>query len=170
MAPVYNHPPKSYTDAMGRKAEACKTVLKVRKTKPEASVPQYATKGSVGLDLRALEEYNIPAGTQRVIWVGLAVEIPYGYVGMVCSRSGLAAKDGLFILNSPGIIDPDYRGDNDEIGVILYNTGSPHLNYHVNDGDKVAQLVLVPAPQFEILEVETLGNEDRSGFGSTGKA
>jgi len=143
-------------------------ILKIKKIDNDAILPQYMTKGSVGLDLKAIHEYNIKAGQQVLIKTGIAIEIPYGYVGLVCSRSGLAIKEGVFILNSPGIIDPDYRGDNDEVCAILYNTGSKHEEYHVNKGDRVAQLVLVPAPQFKLEEVETLGNDDRGGLGSTG--
>ena len=142
--------------------------LKIKKIKDDAVVPFYATEGSVGLDLSAISEYNIKAGEQKLIKIGLAIEIPYGFVGMVCSRSGLALKEGLMVLNAPGIIDPDYRGDTDEVGVILYNTGSVHDEYHVKKGDRVAQLVLVPAPQFVIEEVDALENTNRGGFGSTG--
>ncbi len=144
-------------------------VLKVKKIKEEAIIPSYSTQGSVGLDLRAIKEYNIKAGEQALIKTGLAVEIPYGYVGFVCSRSGMAIKDGLFVLNSPGVVDPDYRGENDEVGVILYNTGSIHKEYNVKAGDKVAQLVISLAPQFKIEKVNSLNNEDRGGFGSTGR-
>ena len=144
-------------------------VLKIKKTNKEAVLPEYATIGSVGLDLRATAEYNIPAGKHQLVKTGIAVEIPYGYVGQVCSRSGLAFKDGLQVLNAPGIIDPDYRGNEDEIGVILYNTGSIHEEYVVKKGDRVAQLVLVPAPQFSIIEVDNLESEARGGFGSTGR-
>lgn len=154
---------------MTPKQVICQEVLKIRKINKNAVIPEYATHGSVGLDLRSIGEYNIKAGKQVLIKTGHAVEIPYGYVGLVCSRSGLALKDGLMVLNSPGIIDPDYRGDNDEVGVILYNTGSVHEEYLVKPGDRIAQLVLIAAPQFNIQEVENLGNDNRGGFGSTGK-
>lgn len=144
-------------------------ILKIKKIKENAVLPQYMTKGSIGLDLSSTQEYNIKAGQQVLIKTGIALEIPYGYVGLVCSRSGLALKEGVFTLNSPGIVDPDYRGETDEVGVILYNTGSVHDEYHVKKGDRVAQLVLVPAPQFEIEEVDVLENNSRGGFGSTGK-
>jgi dUTP pyrophosphatase len=145
--------------------------LKMKKIKPEAEIPKYATIKSAGLDLKAVGEYNIPAGQQQVVWTGLAIQIPGMCMGMVCSRSGLAAKDGVFVANSPGIIDADYCGDNDEVGVILYNTGSVHENFQVKTGDRIAQLIITSLyNNFYIEEVETLGNEDRSGFGSTGKA
>lgn len=153
-----------YIESMSYKPE-----LRMRKIRPDAVIPEYATEGAAGLDLRSIAEYNIPAGKYVLVKTGLAIEIPSGYVGDVRSRSGLAAKDGLMVLNSPGTIDSDYCGDMDEVGVILFNTGSVHENYKVNIGDRVAQLVLVPAPQFEIVEVESLGNKDRGGFGSTGK-
>jgi len=149
--------------------DVCVPQLKIRKINCDAYIPEYSTHGAVGLDLRAVSDYNIKANNHEVVWTGIAMMIPYGFVGMVCPRSGLAAKDGLTVLNAPGIIDPDYRGDNDEVGVILYNTGSKHDIYNVKKGDKVAQLVLVPSPRFEIIEVEKLDDGDRGGFGSTGK-
>ena len=145
--------------------------LKVRKIDPNAILPQYANygRGSAGLDLRAISDYNIGSNDKETIWTGIAIEIPFGYAGLVCPRSGLAAKEGITVLNAPGIIDPDYRGNDDQIGVILYNTGSKHENYHVETGDKVAQLVIVPAPHFDVVEVQNLSGVNRDGFGSTGK-
>jgi len=143
--------------------------LKIRKINENAQVPKYATYKSAGLDLRAIQEYNIPAGKQILIKTGLAMKIPDGHAGLLCPRSGLALKDGITVLNSPGIIDADYCGDNDEVGVILYNTGSVHSEYNIKEGDRVAQLVIVPAFQAMIEEREHLEDKDRGGFGSTGK-
>ena len=141
--------------------------LKVKRIHLDAIVPEYATKGSAGLDLRAITEYNVLPGKTVLIKTGLAVEIPIGYVGNVCSRSGLALKQGIFVLNSPGIIDNDYNGDNDEIGVILHNAGEN--DFIVNVGDRIAQLVISPAPKVYVVEVENLNEKDRGGFGTTGK-
>lgn len=144
-------------------------ILKIKKINPEATIPKYATSGASGLDLMSVEKYNIFAGEKQLVKTGIALEIPEGYVGHVCSRSGLALKSGVFVLNAPGIIDPDYKGDTDEIGVILFNTGSDFKEFIVEKGDRIAQLVIVPAPKFEIYEVESLNNNSRGGFGSTGK-
>lgn len=143
-------------------------ILKVKRNN-DVVLPKYMTKGAAGIDLRSIGEYNIPAGKQILVKTGIAIKIPENFVGLVCSRSGLALKDGLFTLNSPGIIDSDYCGNDDEIGVILFNTGSVHNIYRVNTGDRVAQLVLVPTIQCEIEEVEYLDDKNRGGFGSTGK-
>jgi dUTP pyrophosphatase len=131
-------------------------------------LPAYETADSAGLDLRAnlAEPVTLSPGARVLIPTGLRLEIPSGYEGQVRPRSGLALKQGLTVLNSPGTIDPDYRGD---VGVILVNLSEQ--DQRIEHGDRVAQLVFAPVIQAQLVGVETLGESDRGagGFGSTGK-
>jgi dUTP pyrophosphatase len=131
-------------------------------------LPAYETADSAGLDLRAnlAEPVTLSPGARVLIPTGLRLEIPSGYEGQVRPRSGLALKQGLTVLNSPGTIDADYRGD---VGVILVNLSEQ--DQRIEHGDRVAQLVFAPVIQAQWVEVETLGESDRGagGFGSTGK-
>jgi dUTP pyrophosphatase len=128
--------------------------------------PSYQTLDSAGLDLQASEDTSIPAGTWTSVPTGLYLEIPVGYMGMVCPRSGLALKHGLTVLNAPGIIDSDYRG---EVKVLLINHSTQE--YSVKKGDRIAQLIFSPSPRVSLLTVDKMTETDRgsSGFGSTGK-
>lgn len=134
-------------------------------------LPARETPGAAGYDLRARLEFvgemvPIGPGDGCAFRTGFAVEIPPGFVGMVCPRSGLARSHGITVLNAPGIIDSDFRG---EIGVILFNHGyRPHGVLH---GDRIAQLVIVPIATPDLELVEELDDTARGagGFGSTGK-
>lgn len=147
-------------------------VVKFKKLHPDAKIPQSYTEESVGLDLHAfLQTENgrknnmlIPPRTVRNVPTGLQVEAPRKYFLVVCSRSGLA-KNGLFVANAPGIIDPDYRG---EIKVLLYNGG--YEAYYVQHEQRIAQLILLPAPRPLVVESWELSKTERGekGFGSTG--
>ena len=127
--------------------------------------PAYQTLSSAGCDLVSTEETVIPAGEWRLVGTGLFLEIPEDYMGMVCPRSGLAAKHGVTVLNAPGIIDPDYRG---EVKVILINHSKQ--DYSVKIGDRIAQLIFSPAFQAKLCVTEQLSDTARGtgGFGSTG--
>jgi dUTP pyrophosphatase len=131
-------------------------------------LPSYATPGASGCDLRAaLEgELTIPPGGRTLVPTGIAVAIPPGYEGQVRMRSGLAVKHGLTLLNAPGTIDSDYRG---EIRVILANLGSEPAT--LKRGERIAQLVFAPVARARFEKVEELPATERSdgGFGSTGK-
>jgi len=130
-------------------------------------LPEYQTPGSSGIDLRAAveEPIIIGSGERVMIPTGLKMEIPAGYEGQVRTRSGLAATRGLVVLNSPGTLDADYRG---EVKVILMNLGSEPLT--INRGERVAQLVIAPVARVVISEVEDVDETIRGsgGFGSTG--
>jgi len=144
------------------------SVLKARHRAPgfrEDAPPARQTDGAAGYDLHAAAEACIEPGARAVIPAGYAVQIPRGWVGLVCPRSGLAARHGVTVLNAPGIIDSDYRG---EVAVILVNLGD--APYHVCHGDRVAQLVLVPCATPEVQLVHRLTETRRAdaGFGSTG--
>ena len=128
-------------------------------------LPEYQNKGDAGMDIRSNEDMTIRAYGWEVIGTGLYIIIPFGYEGQMRSRSGLAAKKGIQVLNSPGTIDSGYR---DEVKVILINHS--HWGYKVNKGDRIAQLVISPMTQATFEEVYELNkDEDRGGgLGSTG--
>ena len=129
--------------------------------------PEYATSQSAGLDLRAFikEPITIEPFNRELISTGLYIELPEGYEAQVRPRSGLAIKYGITVLNSPGTIDADYRG---EIGVILINHSN--IPFTVYSGDRIAQLVFNKVEQAEFVEVEELDKTERGegGFGHTG--
>lgn len=137
--------------------------------KSHHQLPQYATIQSAGVDLRAnLSDPIVLAPMQRaLIPTGLYISLPAGYEAQVRPRSGLAIKKGITVLNSPGTIDADYRG---EICIILINLSQEE--FVVNDGERVAQMVIARHEQAEWVEVETLDETDRGagGFGHTGKS
>jgi len=130
-------------------------------------LPQFATAGAAGADIHAAVDapVTLSPGERALLPSGLALAIPNGWEGQVRPRSGLALKHGVTVLNAPGTIDSDYRG---EVGVILINHGSEPFT--VNRGDRIAQIVFAPVTLPELAEVETLPDTDRSsgGFGSTG--
>lgn len=130
-------------------------------------LPKYETEGSAGFDLRARidEDVVVKAGEVKLIKTGLAFELPEGYEGQIRSRSGLALKNNLFVLNSPGTLDSDYRG---EICIILANFGKN--DFVVTDGMRLAQMVISKYEKVEIKEVSELSDTKRGtgGFGSTG--
>ena len=129
--------------------------------------PEYATSQSAGLDLRAnlTESIRLKPLARTLIKTGLFIELPQGYEAQVRPRSGLAYKKGITVLNSPGTIDADYRG---EIGVILVNLSEEE--FVIENGERVAQLVIAKHEQAQWIEVENLDETDRGagGFGSTG--
>ena len=130
-------------------------------------LPKYQTAGASGCDLRSSVDSVIPAGKRGIIPTGLKVDIPTGFEGQVRPRSGLAAKHGITVLNTPGTIDCDYRG---EIKVILLNTGDEE--FIIKKGDRIAQLVFSQVFRAIFKKDENLTSTDRGdgGFGSTGKA
>jgi dUTP pyrophosphatase len=140
--------------------------LKIKKLNPEAIIPSYQTKEAAGFDLHSIEDVILNPNERKLIATGLAFEIEYGYEVQIRPRSGLAFKHGITVLNSPGTIDSDYRG---EIKVLLIN----HSNekFEIKKGDRIAQAVVAPVIQAEIVEVEELSETKRGkgGFGSTGK-
>lgn len=140
--------------------------LKFKKLHPDAVIPSYATEGSAGLDLVAVEISEAMEFTEYN--TGLAVEIPKGYVGLLIPRSSVSAFD-MMLKNSVGVIDSDYRGP---IKARFQRVQSPHpADLHYMPGDRVVQLVILPLPRFEVEEAEELSDTERGkgGFGSTGK-
>ena len=135
--------------------------------KSQHDLPNYETIASAGMDLRAniLEPITLKPLERAIVKTGLFIELPIGYEAQVRPRSGLAAKKGVTVLNSPGTIDADYRG---EIGVILVNLSND--DFVIENGERIAQLIIAKHERAEWIEVETLSETSRGegGFGSTG--
>ena len=140
----------------------------IKKLDPSVKLPEYKTSGASGLDLMAFikEPIEIKPKTSYLIPTGLSVAFSENYEIQIRPRSGLAAKKNITVLNTPGTIDSDYRG---EIKVIIYNHGDE--NFLVNNGDRIAQMILAPVVKMELEEVNNLPESIRGdgGFGSTGK-
>jgi dUTP pyrophosphatase len=139
--------------------------LPIRRLRDDAVVPSRAYAGDAGLDLAACERVELGAGERATVATGLAVAIPEGYAGFVQPRSGLAAKHGITIVNTPGLIDSGYRG---ELKVILLNT-DPHETFVVEPGMRIAQLLVLEVPDVDPVEVDELPDTERGvrGFGSS---
>jgi dUTP pyrophosphatase len=140
--------------------------LPIQRLRPDAVVPGRAYEGDAGLDLSACERVELAPGERAVVGSGLAVAIPEGYAGFVQPRSGLADRHGITIVNSPGLIDSGYRG---ELKVILLNTDPVH-RFVVEPGMRIAQLVVLEAPELELVELDELPATERGvrGHGSSG--
>lgn len=139
--------------------------VKIRKINEEAKLPEYAHEGDAGLDLFSVDDIIILPGESKLIKTGIQMELPKGTEAQVRPRSGLALKNQITVLNTPGTIDEGYRG---EVGVILINHGKQQ--FHVEKGMKIAQMVIKPVLKVNIKEVVELTNTTRGegGFGSTG--
>lgn len=144
------------------------TTLQIKQLTPSAVIPTYAHEGDAGMDLRASDETILPVGGRALVSTGIAIALPHGHVGLVHPRSGLAAKNGITVLNAPGTIDAGYRG---EVKVILLNTSDEAFT--ITPGDRIAQLVIQKVEHPAVEVVESL-DEDTArgagGFGSTGVA
>tara|TARA_B100001057_G_scaffold62632_1_gene56132 strand:- start:897 stop:1334 length:438 start_codon:yes stop_codon:yes gene_type:complete len=140
----------------------------IKKLDPTVRLPEYKTKGASGMDLVALikEPMKIKPKTSSLVPTGISVAFSENYEIQIRPRSGLAAKNNISVLNSPGTIDSDYRG---EVKVIIFNHGEN--NFVINNGDRIAQMVLSPIIKMELEEIDDLPETLRgeSGFGSTGK-
>lgn len=141
--------------------------LAFKRIHPDAVLPAYAHPSDAGMDLRSVADVVIPRGGRALVPTGLVILLPPRYEAQVRPRSGLALKHGVTVLNSPGTIDAGYRG---EIGVILANFGE--ADFAVKKGDKIAQLVIAPVTQPQVVETDVVDATDRGmgGFGSTGVA
>ena len=139
--------------------------VKFRKIDPAAILPSYAHPGDAGMDVRSIEELVVEPGGRKLVRTGLVMMLPPGYEAQVRPRSGLALKNGVTVLNTPGTIDEGYRG---EVGVILANFGAEP--FRVEKGAKIAQIVIAPCTRAEIVETAEVDETARGagGFGSTG--
>ena len=141
--------------------------VSIEKCRENAKIPTYANKNDAGCDVYAVENTTIAAGETKIIPTGLKVAIPSGWMISVRPRSGMSAKTGIRVANSPGTIDAGYRS---EIGIILHNTSNE--DYIVNTGDRIAQFVIEKAPMIifeEVDNVNEIGENRGGGFGSSGK-
>ena len=140
----------------------------IKKLKPAVQLPSYKTNGASGMDLMAFidKSISLAPGKSCLVPTGLSVAFPEEYEIQIRPRSGLAAKNNIGVLNTPGTIDSDYRG---ELKIILFNHGSE--NFIINNNDRVAQMVLTPVIKMELDETNELPDSirDKGGFGSTGK-
>jgi dUTP pyrophosphatase len=139
--------------------------IKIATLEHYVRLPEYATDGSAGMDISSADTGTIYYGMHRIYRTGLMFEVPPGYELQIRSRSGLAAKHKIFVLNSPGTLDYDYRG---ELFIVLMNLGD--ANYEVTRGDRIAQAVLAPFIRASLNHVPELSPTERGagGFGSTG--
>ena len=139
--------------------------IKIQKINPGAIIPQYANKDDAGMDLFATKDYILMPNHRALVGTGLKMEIPRGYEMQIRPKSGLALRNGITILNTPGTIDAGYRG---EVGVILINKSS--IPYRVEKGQKIAQAVFNKIEKAKIIVSENFSKTDRGegGFGSTG--
>lgn len=148
--------------------ERIKVMVKKTPAGEGLPLPHYMTNGAAGMDLYAAVESEtvLNHGEIKLISAGLSIALPEGYEAQIRPRSGLALKYGITMVNTPGTIDSDYRG---EIGLILTNLGQ--APFIINRGDRIAQMVINKVARAEFVEVETLDDTDRNsgGFGSTGK-
>lgn len=141
--------------------------LLVKRLDPGLPLPQYAKPGDAGLDLYAASDVTLAPGERVVIGSGVAVAIPHGFVGLTSPRSGTAARSGLSIVNTPGVIDSGYRG---EVKLILVNLDREEP-IEIARGDRVAQLLVVPVSSVDVVELDDLPSSERGdgGLGSTGR-
>ena len=137
----------------------------VVRLREDATLPGRAYAGDAGLDLATCERLELAPGERAVVPTGLAVAIPEGFAGFVQPRSGLAARHGIAVVNSPGLIDSGYRG---EVRVVLLNTDRERA-FVAEPGERIAQLVVLPVPELELVEVDELPGTERGvrGFGSS---
>lgn len=147
---------------------AARLELPVRRLRDDAVLPAQAYAGDAGLDLATCERVELPPGERALVPTGLAVAIPEGHAGFVQPRSGLAARRGITVVNSPGLIDSGYRG---EVRVVLLNTDARET-FVAEPGERIAQLVVLRIPAVELVEVDELPETERGplGFGSSSAA
>lgn len=147
--------------------------LKFKRLTSTATLPTRATAGAACFDLYADEQQWLDdMRTRRTVGTGIAIELPPGHVGLICSRSGLAAKEGIFVVNAPGVIDEDYRGElKVSLGRLPFTPQWPSETiFLIDSGMRIAQLMILPLPQLTVEEVTDLTTTERGdgGFGSTG--
>ena len=150
-----------------KKGMACMNNLTIKTVIDDhGAVPAYSRDGDAAVDLRASESCYIKAGAVRLVDTGVRVAIPSGYVGLVCPRSGMACKHEVTVINSPGVIDPNYRGSI-KVGLVNHNS----VGFDIREGDRIAQLLIVPVPRVTFEQVEELDGTERGadGFGSSGR-
>lgn len=149
-----------------RSGRACRARVEVRRLDPSLPLPAYHYPGDAGLDLCVATDASLLPGERAIVGTGVAVAIPPGFVGLATPRSGLAARAGLSLANTPGVIDSGYRG---EVKLILVNL-DPHERFEIRRGERIAQLLIMPVASAEIVERDDLSPTERGpgGLGSSG--
>jgi dUTP pyrophosphatase len=140
--------------------------LQVKLLHPDARPPERTRPGDAGYDLRCIEPFALEPGERRLVPTGVAIALPPGTAGLVVPRSGLAIKHGISVVNGPGLVDPNYRG---ELRVILVNLGAER--FEAQAGDRIAQLLIVPfvAPDLQLVDELPESERGANGFGSSGR-
>ncbi len=140
--------------------------IEIKLAKKNAKLPSYGRRGDAALDLFVCEATSLSPSEIKMVSTGVFLAIPDGYCGLVLPRSGLASKHAITLINSPGLLDSNYRG---EITIPLINHGNE--TYEIEEGDRVAQLLIIPCPNIDFKEVKELSSSNRgqSGFGSSGR-
>lgn len=158
--------PSNPFDSTSQASNASCTDVRICLVNDTADVPMQAHKGDAGFDLRSMETFDLEPFERRLVPTGIALELPENFAALVIPRSGLAAKHGISIVNAPGLIDSGYRG---EICVSLINLDA-HERFHVEVGDRIAQLMILPIPDVALVLVDALSSSNRGsdGFGSSG--
>jgi len=140
--------------------------VRVKRFDKTLPLPEYKTSGAAAMDLYSRIDAVIQPQETIVLPTNIAMETPEGYVAFVLPRSGVSLKTPLRVANAPGTVDSDFRGDADEIGVIMQNTGDRPIT--IKRGERIAQLAIIPVEKVLWDEVDSLENENRGGFGTTG--
>ncbi len=140
--------------------------VRVKRFDKTLPLPEYKTSGAAAMDLYSRIDAVIQPQETVVLPTNIAMETPEGYVAFVLPRSGVSLKTPLRVANAPGTVDSDFRGDTDEIGVIMQNTGDKPIT--IKRGERIAQLAIIPVEKVLWDEVDSLENENRGGFGTTG--
>ena len=139
---------------------------RIRRLRPDVTLPAYQTAESAGFDLAASENLTIQPGEVALVPTGLVIEVPHGHFLGVFARSSTPLKRGLMVANGVGVVDPDYAGPADEVKIEAVNFTSKPA--HVQKGDRIAQGLFIPVAQARWIEVEEIRAESRGGFGATG--
>jgi dUTP pyrophosphatase len=140
--------------------------IRIKRLRPHAELPQYQTTGAAAFDLAAAEDTTVQPGEVGLVPTGLVVEVPPGMFLGIFARSSTPLKRGLIVANGVGVVDPDYSGPQDEVKVAVLNFRNAAVT--VTRGERIAQGILLPAPQVTWVEVDELATASRGGFGATG--
>jgi dUTP pyrophosphatase len=141
--------------------------VSIKRTDTDLPLPAYQTEGAAAFDLYSRVDIDVPRDGVTVIPLGIVIDIPDGHVGLLFARSSLPGKKGLIVANGVGVIDADYCGDNDEIGLAVKNITNDVVK--VEKGERLAQVILLPINRVTFTEVSHMKGKDRGGFGTTGR-
>ncbi|KXK07828.1 MAG: Deoxyuridine 5'-triphosphate nucleotidohydrolase [Microgenomates bacterium OLB22] len=141
--------------------------VSIKRIDKDLPLPAYQTDGAAAFDLNSRVDIDVPREGVTVIPLGIVVDIPDGHVGLLFARSSLPGKKGLMVANGVGVIDADFCGDNDELGLAVINISSSVVK--VEKGERLAQMIILPIDRVSLQEVSRMSGKDRGGFGTTGR-